>query len=69
MTDDTADLQARIAFLDDDVKTLRDSVDAHQQQILALENLCSVLAERLATVIEGSAESAGSAPDERPPHY
>ena len=75
MTESTApsleDLQARISFLDQELKDVRDSVTAHQQQILALENQCGVLTERLREALMALQESSGGdiAGHEIPPHY
>lgn len=65
-------LESRIAFLDQELSELRDSVDAHQRQILALEQLCATLTQRLRDVLDtvgdgdGATEAGGH---EVPPHY
>ncbi|MEL7298315.1 MAG: SlyX family protein [Pseudomonadota bacterium] len=75
MTDSTApsleDLQARVAFLDQELKDVRDSVTAHQQQILALEKQCEVLTDRLRDALLALQENSGGDLDghEIPPHY
>lgn len=67
--DKVAQLESKLAFLEQDVSDLRDSVDAHQRQILALERHCEVLTDRLRQAIEDGDTGAGSTTDERPPHY
>ena len=62
-------LESQLAFLDQDMSALRDSVDAHQRQILALERHCEVLTERLRQAIEDGGPTSDPDADERPPHY
>lgn len=67
--DNVTQLESKLAFLEQDVSELRDSIDAHQRQILALERHCELLTERLREAIEAGEAGAGTTTDERPPHY
>ncbi len=62
-------LESQLAFMEQDVVALRDSVDTHQRQILALERHCDVLTERLRQAIEDAGPATDAGTDERPPHY
>lgn len=71
MTDaDTAviDLQMRIAYQEDVLQTLSDTVARQQRQIDALQGALRDLLDRVKRLGDGG--SQGSSPvDERPPHY
>lgn len=68
MSERIDEIESRIAFMDETIIELRDSVDAHQQQILMLERRCAVLADRLKAALDAApGDSEGE--DERPPHY
>lgn len=60
------DIEARLAYQEDTLKTLDQALYQQQRRIDALEQLCARLAERLR-------EAAGAGPyqetDQRPPHY
>lgn len=60
------DIEARLAYQEDTLKTLDQALYQQQRRIDALEQLCARLAERLREV-------AGAGPyqetDQRPPHY
>ncbi|MEN7341499.1 MAG: SlyX family protein [Pseudomonadota bacterium] len=64
-------LEMRIAFLDQSVADLTESVDAHQRQILALEQRCELLMQKLSEALASINDTGGaSAGDiEIPPHY
>lgn len=60
-------IEIKLAYQDDALGQLSDVVYRQQQQIEALRDHCLRLEERLTSV--GSADSAPSAEDEKPPHY
>ena len=64
-------LETRIAFLDQAVADLTDSVDAHQRQILALEQRCELLTQKLSDALAAIDDSGGASSGEIeiPPHY
>jgi SlyX protein len=61
-----ADLEARLAFLEDTLKTLDAAVYGQQRRIDALEQLCARLLGRLQDAL---ASGPGVDDDRRPPHY
>ncbi len=61
------DLETRLAYQDQLLSELNDVVTAQQARIMQLEDLCKVLAQRVRSAAENSAESDPA--DERPPHY
>jgi SlyX protein len=61
------DIESRVAFVDQAVAELQETVDLQQRQILELEQRCQTLALRLADALEDRADGDGA--DERPPHY
>jgi SlyX protein len=58
-------LEARIAYQDDTIETLNETITAQWKQIEALMRQVAALSERLQ---EAEARSPGPA-NERPPHY
>ncbi len=72
MTDDTRlseridALEARIAYQDDTIETLNQTVTAQWQQIDALRRLMAELSDRLR---DAESNSRGVPANEPPPHY
>jgi SlyX protein len=72
MTDDTRlseridTLEARIAYQDDTIETLNQTVTAQWQQIDALRRLMAELSDRLR---DAESNSRGVPANEPPPHY
>ncbi|MFK8053200.1 MAG: SlyX family protein [Woeseiaceae bacterium] len=65
-------LESKIAFLEQELHDMRESVDAHQRQILDLEKTCELLTSRLRNVLDtiGDGEGAETSTGfEVPPHY
>lgn len=60
-------IEARVAFVDQAVAELQETIDLQQRQILELEQRCQTIALRLADALEDRADESGG--DERPPHY
>ena len=60
-------IETKIAFLEDLVQSLNDTVVSQQQAILALEEQYKNLVQRLASISQSSGEETNL--DERPPHY
>jgi SlyX protein len=58
-------LEARVAYQDDTIETLNETITAQWKQIEALMRQVAALSERLQ---EAEAHSPGPA-NERPPHY
>lgn len=70
MTDSRVDLETQLAFLDDMVQTLNDSVSRHEQVLERLERaLASVETELRVLTSEQAGEGSGDESGERPPHY
>lgn len=68
MTEDRfIDLETRIAYQDESLRVLSDTIARQQQQIDRLEQLCRQLLERLKS--QSQDVFKGTAADERPPHY
>ena len=61
-----ADLEARLAFQENTLKTLDAAVYEQQRRIDALEPLCTRLLARLQDAL---ASGPGADDDQRPPHY
>ena len=59
-------LEARIAYQDDTIEALNQTVTAQWQQIDALRRLVSELGERLR---DAESNSRAAPANERPPHY
>ncbi|NEX63467.1 SlyX family protein [Noviherbaspirillum galbum] len=62
-----ADLEIRIARLDDLVDVLNTTVYQQQKKIAELETLCTALARRLKELRDTAPEAAPA--NEPPPHY
>lgn len=60
-------IESRLAFVDQAVAELQETVDVQQRQILELEQRCHTLALRLADALADRA--GGDDEGERPPHY
>ena len=60
-------IETKIAFLEDLVQSLNDTVVSQQQAIFALEEQYKNLVQRLASISQSSGEETNL--DERPPHY
>ena len=61
------ELEIKLAYQEDMVKTLNDTVCCQQESIDRLEKTCRYLVQRLQEVTQGSlSEESGQ---ERPPHY
>lgn len=68
MTEDRfIDLETRLAYQDDTLRVLSDTIARQQQQIDRLEQVCRQLIERLKSPPQDTVK--GTAADERPPHY
>ncbi|MGQ0501595.1 MAG: SlyX family protein [Panacagrimonas sp.] len=68
MTEDRfIDLETRLAYQDDTLRVLSDTIARQQQQIDRLEQVCRQLIERLKSPPQDTFN--GTAADERPPHY
>ncbi len=65
MTEPMIEIETRLAFLDDLVQTLNDSVAAHDRKLQQLESTLADLKERLLAL--PGADSGSE--DEIPPHY
>jgi len=61
-----ADLEARLTFQEDTLKTLDAAVYGQQRRIDAMEQLCARLAARLRDAVEMGPDPGA---DPRPPHY
>jgi SlyX protein len=61
------DLETRLAHQDQLLHELNDVVTAQQTKIMALEELCRALIDRVRAASDGG--DAGNPLDERPPHY
>ncbi|MCO5130737.1 MAG: SlyX family protein [Xanthobacteraceae bacterium] len=59
-------LEARVAYQDDTIETLNQTVTAQWQQIDALRRLVGELGERLSEAENGGRDRPAN---ERPPHY
>ena len=60
-------IETKIAFLEDLVQSLNDTVVSQQLAIFALEEQYKNLVQRLASISQSSGEETNL--DERPPHY
>ncbi len=60
-------IETKIAFLEDLVQSLNDTVVSQQQAIFALEEQYKNLVQRLASISQAAGEETNL--DERPPHY
>ncbi|MGQ0697570.1 MAG: SlyX family protein [Panacagrimonas sp.] len=68
MTEDRfIDLETRLSYQDESIRSLSDTVARQQKQIDQIEQMCRHLLERIkAQSAEGFKTTAA---DERPPHY
>ncbi|MCC2656944.1 MAG: SlyX family protein [Panacagrimonas sp.] len=68
MTEDRfIDLETRLAYQDDAIRSLSDTIARQQKQLDQLESLTRQLLERVKTLNEPVFK--GTAADEIPPHY
>jgi SlyX protein len=65
--DRLADLETRLAYQDETLHVLSDTIARQQKQIDQLEALCKQLLERLKS--QAQALPPNSAEEELPPHY
>lgn len=61
------DIETRIAYQDDMLRTLNDALGRQQMEIIRLERRIETLQSRLATLIESVPRELPA--DEIPPHY
>lgn len=61
------EIESRVAYLDDTVLKLKQTVVAHQTQLYQLETRYDTLLERVRNLIE--TRNDGPIPNEKPPHY
>ena len=68
MTDDDRldRIETKLAFAEDLLQSLNETVLAQHERILRLEERCQALVERMTALGVPGAETD---PDERPPHY
>jgi SlyX protein len=66
MREDLTELQTRLAFQDDTLQSLNQTVIRQQQEIQELKLELAELKERLQEVVESTAERKDEPP---PPHY
>ena len=62
-----AEIELKLAFLEDLVQTLNDEVSEQQKQIESLRVMCKHVSEQNKTLIAAMDERGDQ--DERPPHY
>lgn len=68
MTEDRfIDIETRLAYQDETLRVLSDTVARQQKQIDSLNQLCRQLVERIRAQASEAFKDAPS--DERPPHY
>lgn len=68
MTEDRLiEIETRLAYADDAIQSLSDTVAQQQRRLDQLDQLCRQLVERLKTATE--TVHVGGAADEVPPHY
>jgi SlyX protein len=68
MTEDRLiELETRLAYADDAIQSLSDTVAQQQRRLDQLDALCRQLVERLKTATE--TVHSGNAADDVPPHY
>ena len=60
-------IETKIAFLEDLVQSLNDTVVSQQKAIFALEEQYKNLVQRLASISQSAGQETDL--DERPPHY
>lgn len=60
------DLETRIAFQEDSIQALSDEIYRQQKELDRLQQLCSIMLQRLQDV---SAGGPTGPVDEKPPHY
>lgn len=60
------DLETRIAFQEDSIQALSDEIYRQQKELDRLQQLCSIMLQRLQDVSTGGPTGPV---DEKPPHY
>jgi len=69
MNDDRlVELEIKVAYQEDLLQALNDSVSGQQQQIIRLEEMVRLLSERIVNVAESGAGNINQG-QEVPPHY
>lgn len=68
-SDRIAELEARLAFQEDTISTLNDSVARQSHQLDALQQQFRVLYKKMGDLAFQWEEGQGDAGDEVPPHY
>jgi SlyX protein len=65
------ELQSQLAFQEDTLQALNDTLIHQQQRIDAMEQELSLHRQKLVELMEALADRASTSPamDERPPHY
>lgn len=63
------DLESRLAFQDDVIETLNETVTRQDRELVRLELRLAALADKLRDLAESSAMPAESPGHEIPPHY
>lgn len=65
------ELQSQLAFQEDTLQALNDTLIHQQQRIDAMEQELSLHRQKLVELMEALADRASASPamDERPPHY
>ncbi|MES0875030.1 SlyX family protein [Sinimarinibacterium thermocellulolyticum] len=61
------DIETKLAFQEEALRQLNDTLIDQQARVADLERLCRELAARIARISEGAEK--GSAAEEIPPHY
>ena len=71
MEDRLTEIESKLAWQDDLLDALNQTVSLQQKQIDQMEKICRMLIERLKEVTDllDSQQQAGGAVDEKPPHY
>ena len=63
------ELESRLAFQDDTIQALDQTIADQSQALLTLQEQCSLLIKKLRQLEEGSQPQGVAGADERPPHY
>ena len=63
------ELESRLAFQDDLIETLNETVTRQDRELARMELAIQSLARRLKDLAESSPVAAGTPADEVPPHY
>lgn len=66
------EIETRLAYQDQLLVELNEALADQQTQLMRLEEICTVLVERVRAIADGDPGDSGSGDggqDERPPHY